>query len=265
MGIKIEFAVLMLAFFLADPARAGLLVTDGADPLDPSHAEVELNWTYTIDKERRGSETAKCHSLDGDVTVTAGVVNGADISVALPYTFFAREKVNGGVSSRVDGFHDLTVDVKYRIYDGKGLKLAVKPGLIISTGKEDEGLSDGRTGFAARLLATTAFVDGRVVVHANGGYERHDYEARDVADSSRADIFTFSLATEVAAAEGVTLAADFGLATNTDTGSSTPIAYALCGGQYEFSRNLQAHVGIKAGLTRPEDDFTGLLGLKVGF
>jgi len=265
MGSKIVAVVLMLVLLLAGTARAGLLLTDGADPLEPSHAEVELNGAYTIDKARSGGEAAKCHATDGDITLTAGVVSGADISVTQPYTFFSREKVSGGASSRVDGFHDLTVDLKYRIYDDKDLKLAIRPGLILPTGKGDEGLSEGRTGFVVLLLATKVLEGGKVLLHANGGYERHDYKAREVAAASRADIFRFSLATEVAAAEGVTLAADFGLATNTDKGSSTPVAYALCGGMYDLSRNLQAYAGMKAGLTRPDDDFSGLIGLKLGF
>jgi len=265
MGSRIVSAALILVVLLTGTARAGLLLTDGADPLEPSHAEVELNGTYTVDKARRGGETAKCHATDGDFTLTVGVVNGADISVTLPYTFFAREKVSGGAWSRVDGFHDLTVDLKYRIYDGRELKLAIRPGLILPTGKGDEGLSEGRTGFVVLLLATKEFASGKVLLHANGGYERHDYKARDVAAASRADIFRFSLATEVAAAEGVTLAADFGLATDTDKGSSTPVAYALCGGMYDLSRNLQAYAGAKAGLTRPEDDLTLLAGLKLKF
>ncbi|HZV82845.1 MAG TPA: transporter, partial [Geobacteraceae bacterium] len=246
----------------ASMAHAGLLVTDGAEPVEVAHPEVELNGTYTIDKAKSGGVTAKCHSTDGDVTLTAGVYPGGDLSVGLPYTFVTREKIKGGVTSRIDGLNDMTVDVKYRFFDRDGFKLAIKPGLIIPTGRDSEGLSDGRTGVTAALLATKEIADGKVALHANAGYERHNYEDRDVDATSRADIFSFSVAAETEVAAGLKLALDAGLSTNSEKGHSTPPVYILCGGVYEMTKNLEIYAGIKVGVTETEDNFAGLAGLK---
>lgn len=257
--------MLALGAALTTPARAGLLASDSAEPIGVRHVEFGLNGIYTIDKARNGGVTAKCHSTDSDITVTSGIVKGMDISLTLPYTFAARQKVPGGVSSRVDGLNDLTVDLKYRLWEYAGLKLAIKPGVIFPTGTESEGLSDGRTGFSTALLATKEFADGKVSLHANGGYERHNYGNSELDAASRSDIFSFSVAAEGEVAEGLKLAADCGLATDSARNSATPVVYALVGGVYELAKNMDIYSGVRAGLTRHEDDFSALYGLILKF
>jgi hypothetical protein len=262
---KLMLLACIVGIMSADIVHAGLLTTDGADPVEAGKIEAELNGSYTIDKARSGGITAKCHSTDGDVTLTVGVVSGVDLSASLPYTFVSREKINGGVSSRVDGFNDATLDVKLRFYDRDGLRLAIKPGVFLPTGKNSEGLSDGKVGFAAVLLATREFADGKLLIHGNGGYERHNYKDVAVNKASRSDIFTFSVAGEAEVAAGLKLAVDIGLATNAEKESGTPPVYALFGGTYAVTENLEVYAGIKVGLSEPESDATGLAGLKFKF
>jgi len=257
--------MLLLGLFLTTAAQAGLLATDGAEPVEARQIELELNGSYTIDKARSSGMTAKCHSSNGDITLTAGIVKGLDVSVGLPYTFAAREKENGVLTGKTEGLNDMTLELKYQFFNHDGFKLTIKPGLILPTGKESKGLSDGRTGFTAALIATREFVDGKFALHAHAGFEQHNYKEKQLDAVSRSDFFRFSVAGEVEVAEGLKLAADFGLATNPDQGSSTPAVYALYGGIYEIVRNLETYAGVKAGLTRPEDDLTGLLGLKLKF
>jgi hypothetical protein len=257
--------VLTAGVLATGTVHAGLLATDGADPVEVGQGEVELNGSYTIDKAKSGGITAKCHSTDGDVTLTGGIVSGIDFSASLPYTIASREKIAGGVSSRVDGLNDATVDVKVRFYDRDGLKLAIKPGLILPTGKTSEGLSDGKTGVATALLATVELDGGKILLHANGGYARHNYRDASVRRSSRSDIVSVSFAAEGDVAEGLRLAADAGMATNSDKESATPVAYILGGVTYALGTNLDVYAGFKAGLTRPEDDMAARCGVIVKY
>ncbi|HZV82729.1 MAG TPA: hypothetical protein VFF53_11245, partial [Geobacteraceae bacterium] len=55
-------SAVIVGILSASMAHAGLLVTDGAEPVEVAHPEVELNGTYTIDKAKSGGVTAKCHS-----------------------------------------------------------------------------------------------------------------------------------------------------------------------------------------------------------
>lgn len=258
--ISTTAATLALSLLLAAPVRAGLLNSDSADPVAPQHAEVELNGSYTLDKARSSGATAKCHSTDSSLTITAGLAAGTDIALALPYTLASREKVGGSLARRSDGLNDLTVDLKFRFIDMNGLKLALRPGLLLPTGKVSDGLSDGRVGLTTALLATGEVAGGKLLLHANGGYQRHNYRNATTRDSNRADVFSFSLAGEAEIAAGLTLAVDIGVATATSKMQTTPPAYGLIGASYTITDRLDAYLGGKAGLTTSEDDFTALCG-----
>lgn len=265
LSIKATLATVCLSLVLVGSARAGLLNSDSADPVSTGHAEFELNGVYTVDKAQRSGVTAKCHSTDGDLTVTAGLTKGADIAVVLPYTVTSREKIGGSLARRSDGLNDLSINLKFRFLEMNGLKLAIRPGLLLPTGKSSEGLSDGRIGLATALLATRAFADGTLLLHVNGGYQRHNYRSAAVRETNRADIFTGSIAIEHAIAAGLTLAADVGLASASDKLHTTAPVYGLVGATYAIAENIDVYLGVKGGLTRTEDDFTALFGMNLKF
>jgi hypothetical protein len=266
--MRLRFGLFSLAFYMAmhiaSAAHAALLITDSADPVEARHVEVELNGSYAHDKSTSNGITTKTDSTDGDITLTAGLAKGLDASTTLPYTFRSKQEINS-TTTKVDGFNDITIDFKYQLLELDGLKLAIKPGAILPAGKSSEGLSDGKFGFSAALLATREFADGKIAVHTNAGYERHNYKDPAVNDASRSDIYSFSIAGEFEVADGLKLGLDTGLATNADKTSHTPPAYALGGATYELGKLLDIYVGAKFGLTRPEADLTSLFGAKLKF
>lgn len=267
MKLRAKAVMFSLLIFLlnARMTHAGLLATDAAEPVEAGQVETELNGAYIIDKAEQGGVTAKCHSTETDLTVTAGVVRGLDVSVGIPYTITAREKLEGESESHVYGFNDMNIDLKLQFPEISGLKLAVKPGVILPTGKRSDGLSDGRFGVTAALLATKEFAEGNFLLHANAGYERHNYQDPDVRAASRSAIYFFSVACEAEIADGLTLGLDTGLSTNPDKSNDTPSAYALGGATYAAAKLLDIYAGIKVSLTEPEDDVTALFGAKLKF
>jgi hypothetical protein len=265
MRIVMLTLVLVTGILTAATTHAALLITDGAEPVAVKHGEVELNGSYACDTAKRGGVTAKSDAAGGDITITAGMVPGVDLSVTLPATFSARERENGLLTHQAEGMNDTTLDMKIRFVDHDGLQLTIKPVLILPTGRESVGLSDGRAGFAAALLATQEFTNGTLVLHANGSYERHNYRDGVTAASSRSDLFFCSVAGEAQVAEGFRLAVDLGVGTNGERGNSTPLVYALTGGTYELGKQLEVYAGIKVGLTNGADDITGLAGVKLKF
>jgi len=263
--VKPTTLVVALSIFIAGTAHAGLLNTDSADPVEAKHVEVEFNGSYMTDNSKSGGVMTKSRSTDGDISVTAGVTKRMDIAVTLPYTFGSREKVNGNLISRTDGFNDITVDLKYQFLDFDGLKLAIKPGVILPTGSSSEGLSDEKFGFAAALIATREFYEGKFALHANADYGRHNFKDDAVRDATRPDFFTFLIACEAEAAAGLKLAAEMGIATNSNKADNTPHVYGTVGAKYELSRMLEGYAGIKTGLTAPEADLAALLGIVLKF
>lgn len=265
LSIKTGLLALSISIIFTGAAHAGLLNTDGAEPVEPNHVEVEINGSYMTDNSKRGSVTTRSRSTDGDISVTAGITKGLDIAFSLPYTFGSREKLNGELTSRTDGFNDMTVDLKFQFLDLDGLKLAIKPGIILPTGKSSEGLSDEKFGFAAALLATKEFHGGKSVLHANADYGRHNFKDDAVRDATRPDFFTFSIACEAEADESLKFAVEMGVASNSNKADNTPHAYGTVGAKYVIVKALEGYAGIKAGLTSPEADLAALFGLVLKF
>lgn len=258
--------VVFAASIVATPlAHAGLLATDGADPVESKHAEIELNGSYMYDRAKISGIITTSSSTDGDITVTAGIVKGLDMAVSIPYTFSSRVTANGDLSARSEGFNDMTVDFKYQLLQADGLKMAIKPGVILPTGDTRKGLSDGDTGFAVALLATGELAEGKLQVHANAGYVSHSYKDAAVKNISRGELFNASIACEAEVAERFKLAADTGVVTNTDRTSNTLPAYALVGVKYEFNKQLEGYAGVKFGLSKPEADSIALFGAVLKF
>lgn len=254
---------LSIAVFTAGTALAGPpLATDDAGTVDPGKVEIELNSSYGYDKHTVEGSTTKTNTADGEVKITTGLYKDLGISLAIPYLFNERSNVDG-VISNTDGFGDMTLEVKYKFAELAGFALAIKPSVIMPTGKYSNGLSEGRWQFGSTLIATKEFADGAYALHANLGYEYHHYREDD--GSQRRNLWSGSIAGEAEVTKGLFAVADFGLATNPDKTSNELPVYALTGLRYEINDHLDIDAGIKLGLTRPETDITALYGLVLKF
>jgi len=254
---------LCFALTTAGTALAGPpLATDDAGTVDVGKVEIELNSSYGYDKHTADGSTTKTTTVDGEVKITTGLYKDLGISLAIPYLFNERSSVDGDVSN-VDGFGDMTLEVKYTFAELGGVALAIKPSVIMPTGKYSASLSEGRWQFGSTLIATKEFADGKYALHANLGYEYHHYREDD--GSQRRNLWSGSIAGEAEVAKGLFAVADFGLATNPDKTSNELPVYALTGLRYEINDHLDVDAGIKFGLTKPETDLAAVYGLVLKF
>lgn len=252
------FATLTATQALAGPP----LATDDAGTVEVGKVEIELNGSYGFDKQAANGSTTRSNTVDGELKLTTGLYKDLGIALALPYTFKARSNTDGDVSN-LDGFGDMTLELKYRFAELAGIQFAIKPSMIMPTGSYGKGLSEGRWQFGGTLIATKEFMDGAYALHANLGYEYHHYRAD--ADLQRSNIWSGSIAGEAEVLKGLFAVADFGLAGNPDKGSSELPVYALTGVRYQLNDRIDINAGIKFGLTRPETDLTALYGLVLKF
>lgn len=258
-------AALAFALLTAGSALAGPpLVTDDAGTVDVGKVEIELNGSYTHDKEKADGITTKSSSSDGEVKITTGLYKNLGVSLAIPYTFRARENVDGEIG-KTDGFGDMTLELKYAFAELGGVSFAIKPILILPTGKYSDGMSEGRWQFGGALIATREFEEGKYALHANLGYEHHSYRTDEARETTRSDFWSGSIAGEAEVMKALFLVADFGLATAADKGTRDLAAYALTGARYEINDYLDVNAGVKVGLTKPEDDLSVLYGLMLKF
>jgi hypothetical protein len=250
----------------AAPSFAGPpLITDDTGTVLPGHAEVELNGGYAYDKESDNGVSTRTEAFDGEMKINTGITKDLGVSLAVPYLFSERVREDGQLAGTNDGFGDMTLELKYRFFEREGLSLAVKPTLLLPTGKYSTGLSDGRWGFGGAIIATKEFSEGKYLIHANLGYEHHSFRTDTQKEENRSDLWSGSLAGEAQVAKGLTLVADFGLATTQDKATSELCSYGLIGARYEVSEFLDVNAGVKVGLTKPEDDLALLYGAVLKF
>lgn len=260
--LRATITTLAFTLLTATTALAGPpLITDDTGTVDVGKAEIELNGSYTRDKEVQHGITAKSSSSDAEMKINTGLHKNLGLSLAVPYTISARERSDGVLTGESYGIGDLTLELKYAFVEVAGVNLAIKPGLTVPTGKK--GLSDEHLQYTGTLIATREFADGTYTLHANLGYEYHSYLSGAV--TGRRDLWSGSVAAEMKLAKGLTGAVDFGLATNPDSNSNTPPVYSLTGARYEINDHLDVNAGVKVGLTSPEADLALLYGLVLKF
>jgi hypothetical protein len=253
---------LALVVMTAIPALAGPpLATDDAGTVEVGKVELELNGSYTKDSETVFGVTTKCNRSDAEMKVTTGLFKNLGISAAVPYNINERVREDDQMVGRNDGFGDMTVELKYAAVELAGINFAIKPTVILPTGRYGAGLSEGRWQFGGTLIATKEFEDGKFALHANLGFEHHSYRTAELRESTRSDIWSGSIAGEMEVAKGLFVAAEFGLATTADKSTSQLSACALTGIRYEINKHLDVNAGVKFGLTKPEDDLTALYGI----
>ncbi|NVN92656.1 MAG: transporter [Desulfuromonadales bacterium] len=253
-----------LAFALPAVA-APPLITDDAGTVDVGKVEIELNNSYARDSENENGFRLRRELFDSELKITTGLYKNLGISLIAPYTFSERARENGVLSDDANGFGDMTLELKYCFLELSGINFTIKPTVLIPTGKYSAGLSGGRWQFGGSLIATREFQDGKYALHANLGYEHHDYRTDEMKEDNRRDLWSGSLAAEVRLLKELIAVVDFGLATSKDKSSDELSAYALSGLRYEVNEHLDLDVGVKVGLTRPEDDLAILYGLVLKF
>lgn len=265
-ALRTTIIALSLSLLITGTALAGPpLATDDAGTVAPGSLEVELNGSYSDDRETAFGVTTTCNRSDAELKVTTGLHKNLGISVTLPYNINERVRENGQLVRRSNGFGDMTLEIKYAFAELAGVSLAIKPAIIMPTGNYSAGLSEGRWQFGGTLIATREFEEGKYALHANLGYEHHDYRTAELRASTRSHIWSGSLAGEMEVVKGFFSVADFGLASTADRSTRQLSACALTGIRYEINDHLDLNAGIKLGLTRPEDDLTALYGIALKF
>ncbi|MEW6219035.1 MAG: transporter [Thermodesulfobacteriota bacterium] len=249
MPVLKPWAVLALLLASSTAALAAHpLITDDAGTQGQGGFQVEINAEYGDDDEdgveERGSEVAGA--------ISYGIGEAVDLVLGLPYLHIRSEEA--GATSTADGLGDLSLEAKWRLLDRDRLGLAIKPGLTLPTGDEEEGLGTGRATWSVFAILSQEFV--AAAVHLNLGALGNENKLDE-----RHQLWHASLAAELELGRAVKAVANVGAERNPDPASGTAPAFALAGLIWAVSDNLDLDCGIKAGLTDPEVDVAYLAGL----
>jgi hypothetical protein len=249
---KVLGAVFLVMVWSGISLAAHPLVTDDTGTQGKGKLQVELN--YEFDHEDTAGVEENLHDMS--TIVSCGISDRVDVVVGVPYQFISTKEE--GVTTRVNGISDLTVELKWRFFERDGLSFAVKPGLSIPTGEDEKGLGTGKVGGSAHLIATQEIEPW--AFHFNVGYGRNETTTED-----ETDIWHVSLASKVEVCKWLKLVANVGVERNTDKTDPTPAAFMLGGVIVPVTEHIDFDFGIKGGLTEPESDYALLTGVAFRF
>ncbi|MEK6672075.1 MAG: transporter [Nitrospirota bacterium] len=224
------------------------LITDDTGTQGKGKYQLEINSEYSHDRD----DGITLDTAEIRATLSYGMTDNADIIIGLPYQSVRVKDPES--TTRENGVSDISIEMKWRIYDKDGFSLALKPGLTLPSGDDEKGLGAGRATYSLLLVASKEMQP--FVFHLNAGYIRNDNKADE-----RVDIWHLSIASTVEVMKDLKLAANIGAERNSDKSSNTAPAFILGGIIYSFSESLDLDLGIKGGLNKPETDFSILAGI----
>jgi hypothetical protein len=250
-GVKIRLRFplgwMLAALALALPARASHpLLTDDTNVLGAGVWEFEVHG----ERARRDASEGSSKTTELITKLAYGLAETLDVELELPYL---RETLDGAVTS---GRGDAALAAKWRFYQADGgFSMALKPGVLLPTGRDELGLGAGKTRWGASLLA--AYERSSIELIGHVAYVRN---RNDIGE--RVDLWHLSAALRWAMSERLKLVADVARESNPD-----PMARAfdelVFGLTYAAGPRVDLGIGLKYGLNEPADDRGVRAGVKL--
>jgi hypothetical protein len=254
-------SMLLMLFAVHSAFAAHPLVTDDAGTVGTGKVQIEITGEFGFDRKsvpaEFGSTGEKTRSGQAAVTTTVGLRSNIDLVLGAPYQWYSVCQ-DGERIGRADGLSDISLDLKWRVFEQDGWSFALKPGITLPTGDDDRGLGSGRATYRMYLVGTREVAPW--AFHANLGYVRNENPFGD-----RKDLWHASAAAELEVIKNLKAVANVGIERNPDPSSNTNPAFALAGLIWQINDTFSVDGGVKFGLNRPETDTTYLFGVTMKF
>ena len=232
------------------------LVTDDTGTQGKGNFQLEATGTWLTDQEDTSGEGVRETGSFAALVFAAGFSETLDVIVGVPYVW--TETKEAGQTTRDDGISDTVLEAKWRFYDKEKFSMAIKPGIFLPTGNEEQGRGTGHVGYTVFLISTVETEPW--AFDANLGYlyleNRHE---------ERVNLWFASLATRFAVSEQWTIAGEIGATRNADPDDSSHPAFAQAGLIYSPSDDLDLSLGFLAGLSDAEVDQLVRAGVTIRF
>ena len=235
------------------------LITDDPETQGKGKFQLEVNGQYDRDKENQAGVAVKSAASELKAIFSYGIEERIDIVLGMPRV---KGKVweDGVTVYNESGVSDILVEIKWRLYEREGFRLALKPGIVLPSGNDKRGLGAGKAGYSAFFIVSDEVKPWDFFL--NLGYKRN--ENTEVIDERR-DLWYASLAASCELTNDIKAVADIGTETNVDRFSDRDPVFALAGVIYSPVEDLDLDVGVKKGLNRPEAGHSYLAGITARF
>jgi hypothetical protein len=224
------------------------LITEDAYTLGAGAAQLELGFEYARLEQR----DVRGRASEVRFTLSYGVRENLDLLIGTPYLDTREESADGIVRGR--GLSDVSLEMKWRFWEGEPAKFALKPGLTFPSGDFRRGLGTGRVDPSIFLVSTSERGAWNWNVHV--GYLRNDNRVGE-----RRDLLHLSGSVVYRPVPRLQWALDLSADSNPDKDSGTFPAVALGAVIYSPTETVDLDLGVKAGLNSAADDYGVLTGV----
>jgi hypothetical protein len=234
------FVVAVLLFSTGARAEHPL-ITDDINTQGKGGWQLELNAERYRDYDAGADQTITGRQAAAQVSY--GLVDSVDVQFGVPYH-------DNGTNS---GAGDVSLDVKWRFHESGPLKLGIKPGITLPTGKSEDGLGTGRATWG--MVAVMSYDTALGAVLANAGY-RHSNNTT----GERKDLKRLSAAILPKIGESLRLVLDVAFDTNPDPAAAGWLRQTVVGFVYAVNKDFDFDLGYRRG-NEPSIDRAVMAGI----
>lgn len=250
-----KIALLAALLFIFCPASSYAtmpLVTDDTGTLGKEKIQVEIGYENSRVTYQSAGKLYKLTDNTATATASYGVLDNIDLIASIPFKWYDYRK-NEVVYDEQSAISDIALQLKWRFFQTKkkGLSLALKPGIILPTGNENDNLGNGKMSGEVTLIAT--HTNGWFTSHINLGYTRNEYSLESVRDTSNSNIWRASFATELHRIHYFRFVGDVGMETPKDKDAPGNETYILAGTIVEIDRDTEASLGVRKKLNKSDN------------
>jgi hypothetical protein len=238
-------------------------ITDDTGTQGKGNWQLELQGDFV-----RGERTSNTGAVQQSSKVDAftsvlsfGILENLDIQAGLTLQR-QRTTENGAVTAESSGLADSAIELKWRFYDADNFSLALKPGVALPTGDEDEGLGTGRASWGVTLIGTYEAEPWTLL--ANVAYTRARYKLPQDAADNRSNIWRVSGGVAYSVSGAMRLVGELGVRTNGSRDDTFPLdrtsQFAMLGVIYSPSKSIDLDTGYRKSLNDAEFDKAFLVG-----
>lgn len=257
-AIRIPACPGRLALLLAAPwplmAHAGHpLLTEDTGTQGAGHYQLEL--THDLSTDEHADTQTRARSIN--TVFSAGLTDDLDLIISLPHERLTEK--TGVAKTTISGYADVEIAAKWRFYEEGALSFALRPGLGLPSGNEDEGLSAGHV--SPSLFAVSSYESGPWVFHLHVGYA----PILDPGLDEHSHIYHASVAAEYSVSERLRVVSDLSVERNAERSGHPNVGSMVIGLVLSLTPDLDFDLGYRTGLTDPAADHNWLTGLAFRF
>lgn len=171
---RTNHSTLIFLFYIISPFACFAqlpLITDNTGVQGKGKRQFEISNGIGFHNEHRCIE----NSSEILPVFTYGLNNKCDLVLCYPFLFSTIS--DDSSVTKIAGFSDLSLELKYQFYKGDLLSFAVKPGVSFPTGNYNEGLGSGRLSGTLFFITSAEFPS--ISINGNLGYLRNENHCRD--------------------------------------------------------------------------------------